>query len=102
VPRLYVPLGLEELATAVGRGDDLAPLRRAIKLTSISRGYGNSCRALSLSGQNRIARCEMIEADPSIANPDHCASGPSSASLAADALAWTFRSAAVVIRVLAN
>jgi hypothetical protein len=25
----------------------------------------------SLSGQNRIARCEMIEPDPSIANPDH-------------------------------
>src|SRR5262249_20620188 len=25
----------------------------------------------SVSGQNRIARCEMIEPDPSIANPDH-------------------------------
>jgi hypothetical protein len=25
----------------------------------------------SVSGQNRIARCEVIEPDPSIANPDH-------------------------------
>src|SRR5215468_4125034 len=25
----------------------------------------------SVSGQNRIARCEMVEPDPSIANPDH-------------------------------
>src|SRR5215510_11368652 len=25
----------------------------------------------SLSGQNRITRCELIETDPSIANPDH-------------------------------
>src|SRR5262249_29160428 len=25
----------------------------------------------SVSGQNRIARCEMIETDPSIANPDY-------------------------------
>src|SRR5215471_20240975 len=28
-------------------------------------------QAKSVSGQNRIARCEMIEPDPSIANPDH-------------------------------
>jgi hypothetical protein len=25
----------------------------------------------SLSGQYRIARCEVIEPDPSVANPDH-------------------------------
>ena len=28
-------------------------------------------QAESVSGQNRIARCKVIERDPSIANPDH-------------------------------
>ena len=32
---------------------------------------GERKQVKSVSGQNRIARCEMIEADPPVTNPDH-------------------------------